>query len=387
MARLEQIVSLNTLNRCSLLCTKQSRWKDATQRYLANMLINNIQLQDDVIDGSYSVMPTTDFDLNERGHMRKIEAPAIRDKNLQKALTINVLLPNIRPYLIYDNYASLKNRGTSFARKRFEILLRKYVAKHGVNGYGLFIDIKKYFESIPHSILKQRMEQRLSNESEEIRRLVNYIIDKTSHTDRGVNLGGEAPQIFAVDYLTPMDNYIKIVKGIKYYGRYMDDAFLFDVSKSKLKALRQEIENILASLGLELNKKKTRIAKISNGFVFLQIKYNVFPSGKILKRPTHSKIVRERRRLKGFRRLLDKGVLDAESIQNCYLSWRGTMIKDHNACDKTIKAMDDLYHKLFPEPVKKEKEKRSVLVKKINRKADTEDLKYLFDISRVNHED
>jgi hypothetical protein len=129
------------------------------------MLINNIQLQDDVIDGSYSVMPTTDFDLNERGHMRKIEAPAIRDKNLQKTLTINVLLPNIRPYLIYDNYASLKNRGTSFARKRFEILLRKYVAKHGVNGYGLFIDVKKYFESIPHSILKQRMEQRLSNES------------------------------------------------------------------------------------------------------------------------------------------------------------------------------------------------------------------------------
>ena len=112
MANLEQIVSLNALNRCSLLCTKQSRWKDATQRYLANMLVNNVQLHDDIIDGTYSVMPTTDFEINERGRIRKIEAPAIRDKNLQKTLTINVLLPNIRPYLIYDNYASLKSRGT-----------------------------------------------------------------------------------------------------------------------------------------------------------------------------------------------------------------------------------------------------------------------------------
>lgn len=79
--------------------------------------------------------------------------------------------------------------------------------------------------------------------------------------------------------------------------------------------------------------------------------------------------------------------MSVEDIYNSYLSWRGTFVKDHNACNRTLKGMDGLYHKLFPEPVKKEKEKRSVLVKKINRKADTEDLKYLFDISRVNHED
>lgn len=376
MANLEQIVSLNALNRCSLLCTKQSRWKDATQRYLANMLINNVQLHDDVIDGTYSVMPTTDFEINERGRIRKIEAPAIRDKNLQKTLTINVLLPNIRPYLIYDNYASLKSRGTSFARKRFEVLLHRYILKHGVNGYGLFIDIKKYFESIPHHLLKERMAKRLINESDEIKQLVYCIIDNSSHSDKGINLGGEAPQIFAIDFLTPMDNYIKIVKGVKYYGRYMDDAFVFDESKEKLEALLNDIEKILESVGLETNRKKTRIVKISKIFVFLQIKYNILPTGKIIKRPTRGKIVRERRRLKGFRRLLDKGKMSAKDIYNSYLSWRGTFVKDHNTCNRTLKGMDELFHRLFPNPAKREKERRSLLAKGINRGAETKDLKY-----------
>jgi len=56
--------------------------------------------------------------------------------------------------VIYDNYASLKNRGTSFARRRFEIMLRKFIRKNGTDGYVLLIDIKKYFESIDHDILK-----------------------------------------------------------------------------------------------------------------------------------------------------------------------------------------------------------------------------------------
>ena len=47
---LEQLTSLGMLNKCTIECTKQSRWKEATQRYIANMLINNVKLQDDVLD-------------------------------------------------------------------------------------------------------------------------------------------------------------------------------------------------------------------------------------------------------------------------------------------------------------------------------------------------
>ena len=102
MATLEQLVEFDMLNEYSIECTKQSRWKESTQRYIADMLIRNVQLQDDVLSGQYRVSPTIDFTINERGHIRKIEAPVVRDRNVQKSLMKNVLIPSLRPYIIYD---------------------------------------------------------------------------------------------------------------------------------------------------------------------------------------------------------------------------------------------------------------------------------------------
>lgn len=155
MTRLEELVEINMLNTCAYEGTKQSTWKETTQRYLSNLLLNNLQLRREVLEYKYCVSPTVDFDLNERGHVRHIEVPIARDRTIQKTLTKNVLTPSLMPYVIYDNYASIKNRGTSFARKRFEIMLRLYINKNGINGYILFIDIKKYFENIDHEVLKK----------------------------------------------------------------------------------------------------------------------------------------------------------------------------------------------------------------------------------------
>ena len=48
-------------------------------------------------------------------------------------------------------------------------------------------------------------------------------------------------------------------------------------------------------------------------------------------------------RLKAFKRELDRGKMLEEDILNCYRSWKGTVIKDHNACYKTIHNMDILW--------------------------------------------
>ena len=184
MATLEQLTDLDTLNRCAYECTKQSHWKETTQRYLANMLPNNLSLQKDILEGKYKVLPTNNFYLNERGHIRYIEAPATRDRIIQKTLMKQVLSPSIIPYLIYDNYASIKNRGTSFARKRFEIMLKRYYAHNGLDGYILLIDIKKYFENIDHEVLKQLLAPRLVKEPQETIDLIFYLIDRSSHSHK-----------------------------------------------------------------------------------------------------------------------------------------------------------------------------------------------------------
>ena len=388
MINLQYLMNLNILNECAIECTKQSRWKESTQRYIANMVANNIELQDEVLEHRYKVRPTIDFTINERGHIRQIESPVVRDRIIQKALTKYILTPALRPCLIYDNYASLKLRGTAFARKRFEIMLRKYIAKNGIDGYVLLIDIKKYFDSIDHDILKQLIAPKLANVPLDIMDLINYAIDTSSTTNKGLNLGSEVPQIMAIYYLNYIDQYIKCVKSVKYYGRYMDDSFIICKTKNEARNLLAEIEEKLHHLKLEVNAKKTQIIKISHGFTYLQVKYKVLPTGKIIKSMSHGKIVREKRRLRAFKRMYDQGRMSEEDIWNCYQSWRGTVALDHNACYRTLQQMNELYRSLFPEHKERIREKRSNLVHMINRDIERDDLKLMFNNKnkRLNYE-
>ncbi len=344
------------------------------------MLIRNIELLDDILNNEYTISNTTDFFLNERGHVRKIEAPAIRDRVFQKSITKNILIPSLRPFIIYDNYASLKQRGTSFARKRFEVILRRYIIHHGTEGYIMLIDIKKYFENIDHDVLKKLVAPKIQNEQKEVIEIINYIIDTSSRTNKGLNLGGEPPQIFAVYYLNMIDTFVKIVKGIKYYGRYMDDIFVIAQTKTELKQILKEIEEKLSILKLEINRKKTNIIKLCHGFTFLQIKYFITDTGKIIKSPSHSKIVRERRRLKSFKKMYDNGKMTEFDIFNCYKSWRGTILREHNAYKGTIMRMDALYNRLFPEHESRNCTGRTEIYNEIIDTAYTEDLGQLFNL-------
>ena len=376
MATLQTLTELQRLNECAYECTKQSRWKETTQRYLANMLQNNIELQAEVLNHQYSVRPTVDFILNERGHIRQIEAPVVRDRIVQKTLMKQVLTPSLVPYLIYDNYASLTNRGTSFARKRLDVLLHRYIGKHGTDGYILLIDIRKYFASIDHEVLKQLIAPRIASEPQDVIDLIHYMIDTSSKTNKGLNLGSECPQIFAVYYLNPIDHFVKVVKGVKYYGRYMDDIFIIGRSKTELLQLLAEIREKLAELKLDINDTKTHIVKLKHGFTWLQVKYNITQTGKILKRMSHGKIVRERRRLKAFARQMTDGQMTEQEIYDCYQSWRGTVAKDHNACRRSITKMDRLYRELFPVHTERQKETRSSIIRAANHEAETIDLRY-----------
>jgi len=72
-------------------------------------------------------------------------------------------------------------------------MLRSYIFHNGTDGYILLIDIKKYFGSIDHEILKQLIVPKLSNEPKEILDLIYYVIDTSSNTNKGLNLGSEAP--------------------------------------------------------------------------------------------------------------------------------------------------------------------------------------------------
>ena len=69
---LEELTTLDKLNDAFYDCSKISWWKEGTQRYKVNLLINNTKLQSDVRNHRYKVSPTTKFTINERGKPKRV---------------------------------------------------------------------------------------------------------------------------------------------------------------------------------------------------------------------------------------------------------------------------------------------------------------------------
>lgn len=69
------------------------------------------------------------------------------------------------------------------------------------------------------------------------------------------------------------------------------------------------------------------IGHISGNYQFLQNKYTLTETGKVVMRVNPKTVTRERRRLKAYRRLLDRGVMSYQDIENAFKSWLGNYVK------------------------------------------------------------
>ena len=99
-------------------------WKRSVQQFRITRVQQITSLVEDINNDKYKPSKPNEFITIERGRTRYIKANSIRDKVIQKSFCKNVLIPALQSKLIYDNGASIKNKGISFARKRFENHLR-----------------------------------------------------------------------------------------------------------------------------------------------------------------------------------------------------------------------------------------------------------------------
>ena len=172
---LEKLYDANNLIKAFNDTKKASMWKESTQRYEINLLKNIHKTQSDFKSGKYKQKEFYTFKINERGHERLIKSLHIYDRVIQRSLCDNILVPKLKKYLIYDNGASLKNKGIDFTRKRFDMHLQKYIRKHGTEGYILQIDFKKFFDNIPHRQLTDAIREKINDC--DVMELVKYIVN------------------------------------------------------------------------------------------------------------------------------------------------------------------------------------------------------------------
>ena len=312
---------------------KGSDWKPQVQKFEMNYLLELSKIQRDLENMEYEFLPTTHFVLNERGKTRFITGEQINDRIVKHALCDEVLNPSIEKFLIYDNGASIEGKGISFTRQRLVEHLRWYYAHHHSNeGYILLIDFSKYYDNIRHDILMQLFEKYVDDEhalwllrksidrsrvdvsymtDEEYENCLNrsfnsllyQYIDKKlltgeKYMGKHLNIGDQVAQTAGIAYPIRIDNYVKIVKSVKAYGRYMDDSYAIHESKEFLEELLEDIIEIAEELGITVNRKKTRICKLSEHWRFLQVQYSLTDTGRVIQKINPKRLTEMRRRLK-----------------------------------------------------------------------------------------
>ena len=96
---------------------------------------------------------------------------------------------------------------------------------------------------------------------------------------------------------------------------------------------------------ITLNRKKTQIVKLSHGFTWLKIRFNLTKTGKVIKRIYKRSITRMRIKLKKLHRMWLEGKLAFEDVCITWQSWKAYAEK-FNAYH-AIKNMWELFTQLF----------------------------------------
>lgn len=215
---------------------------------------------------------------------RVVIVPTIYELFIQHML-MNVLKPIFSKGLYYHSYGSLPKKGRYRAKQSLERQIRKGYR------YCLQMDIRKFYENIPHEKLMDKLANVIHDE-----KMLRLIAEILNVTDKGLPLGFYSSQWFASYYLTELDHFIKEKLKVPFYIRYMDDMLILSNNKRKLHRCRRKISSELNKLGLEL-KSNYQIYKIDqdNSVTFLGFRF--YRNRTTLDKKTLYRITRKARRL------------------------------------------------------------------------------------------
>lgn len=195
---------------------------------------------------------------------RDIHKALVRDRIIHHLLYKN-MYEFFDETFVYDSYSCRINKGTHRAINRFRACVLQVSKNKTKQCYVLKCDIRKFFASIDHDILKSILLGKIQDK--EILSLWENIIDSFS---RGLPLGNLTSQLLVNVYMNEFDWFVKRVLRVKYYIRYADDFVVISQNKEYLECILERIEHFLfEKLKLTLHPDKVFIKTIYSGIDFL----------------------------------------------------------------------------------------------------------------------
>lgn len=218
-------------------------FKKDVRVFSQNLLENLTLLRDQMLSGEIRPGGYQYFTIYDK-KPRTICAAPFRDRVLHHAL-MGVCNPIFEGHQIYDSYASRRGKGTFSALDRASLYTRRY-------DWYFKMDIRKYFDSINHDILKGQL-RRLFKDKLLLRVLDSIIDSYETASGSGVPIGNLTSQYFANHYLASVDHFARETLHVLGYIRYMDDMVLWSNDRTRLlDAGNRLIEYIEGTLALHV---------------------------------------------------------------------------------------------------------------------------------------
>lgn len=245
----EQYISIQNIDLATLNASKGKRKRAVVKRYVSDGVVTDKGREKTryyaAVENfrNYPHTPMEIYDGITR-KKRSIIVPRYQEQIVHH-MVVNTLIPIFQKGMYDHSYASLPNKGAHRGKKVIERWIRtdpdncKYVLK---------MDVRKFFDSVPHDILLDKLHRLIHDD-----RFMTILEEILSVTDIGLPLGFYTSQWLANWYLQDLDHYIKERLHAVYYMRYMDDMVVFGPDKERLHQMKDLINEFLQDhLGLEL---------------------------------------------------------------------------------------------------------------------------------------
>lgn len=318
-----QIVEFENILSAATKAQRGKRFRENVLAFNYNLEKELVQLQHQLATNTYQPGKYRTFYIKEPKE-RMISAAPYRDRVVHHALC-NIIAPIFERTFIDDSYANRLGFGTHRALKRFIQFARS-------SRYVLQCDIKKYFPSIDHAILKGLIRRKLK--CKDTLWLIETIIDNSNEQvavidyfpgdelltplerKRGLPIGNQTSQFFANVYLNGFDHFVKEKLKVKKYVRYVDDFALFGDDYQFLAEARMALEAYLARLRLKIHPIKSQLFETKQGANFLG--FRILPD-RI--RVRSENLRRARRRLKRLQTDYANGKISESKLLQSLQSW------------------------------------------------------------------
>lgn len=236
---IDKVYELSNIQKADQKARKNKKRTYGVRKHDENRVENQKKIHDDIENGTYETSQYSTFKIYEPKERIIFRLPYNPDRIVHHAI-MNILEPVWIKIFTKDTYSCIKNRGIHALAKR----IRKDLdSDPGGTKYCVKMDIKKFYPSINHDILKQILRKKIKDEA--LLSLLYEIIDSAD----GVPIGNYLSQFFANLYMAYFDHWIKEELKVKYYYRYADDIVILSDDKQKLRswllAIKLYLTNVL----------------------------------------------------------------------------------------------------------------------------------------------